>query len=157
MIRKTTIALAALLALSGCASLAESTARTRAMQDQARAEAQQRKDTARLQLAEQQHQLRATAPVCHTDEECSEMWSAAEVWIAQNAGMKLQIATDNVLETYAAPRNGLQLAFKVVKERAPGDSKRLVAWAGCSNAFGCTRNPADAVLAFNEYVGRAAD
>ena len=37
---------------------------------------------------------------CKDEPQCGRWWRTAQVWVAQNSGMKLQIATDAIVDTY---------------------------------------------------------
>lgn len=69
------------LAVAGCASQEELTARAEAEQA-ARA------------------QYQASLPRCSSDKECAAKWSAARRWVLDNCGFKLQHVTDDYMETF---------------------------------------------------------
>ena len=92
----------------------------------------------------------STIPTCNTPEDCTTKWSAAQAWVSQNCQMKIQIATDTLIETYNSI--GMRLACKVVKEPIGSGMYRLIITTGCSNMFGCYVDPWDAAINFNQYV-----
>lgn len=42
---------------------------------------------------------------CKNEAQCVRWWRTAQVWVAQNSGMKVQIATDAIVDTYNPSRN----------------------------------------------------
>jgi hypothetical protein len=106
-------------------------------------------------IQEKRDIFRSTIPFCHNEPDCKEKWSAAQVWVAQNCGMKIQIATDSIIETYnPVPRGTTNLAARVIKEPLGGGKYRIVVTTWCDNMFGCHPDTWDAAINFNEYVGR---
>jgi hypothetical protein len=43
-----------------------------------------------------------TPLICESKESCDILWSKAQIWVSENAGYKIQIATDSIIETYSA-------------------------------------------------------
>lgn len=96
-----------------------------------------------------------TIPYCYDESDCKEKWSAAQVWVAQNCRMKIQVATDSIIETYnPVPRGTTNLAARVLKEPVGGGKYRIIITTWCDNMFGCHPDTWDAAINFNEYVGR---
>jgi len=93
-----------------------------------------------------------TRPECSSDEQCKRAWSAAQGWVSQNCGMKIQIATDSLIETYGSPQSSMVLACKVVKQPSSGGSYIISFDAGCGNFLGCNTDPLNAGMTFNSYV-----
>jgi len=93
-----------------------------------------------------------TRPECSSDEQCKRAWSAAQGWVSQNCGMKIQIATDSLIETYGSPQSSMALACKVVKQPSSGGSYIISFDAGCGNFLGCNTDPLNAGMTFNSYV-----
>lgn len=93
----------------------------------------------------------STIPVCHSEQECAAKWGAAQIWVAQNCGMKIQICTDSIIETYNS--TSMRLAARVIKEPAGGGTYRILIRTWCGNIFGCSPNAWNAAINFNRYVG----
>jgi len=98
-------------------------------------------------------QFRQTIPSC-TEETCKARWNAAQAWIVKNCGMKLQIVTDTVIETYNPPKNSLTLAARVLKEPIGNGEYKIIITTYCDNIFGCSPDALDAANDFNRYVLR---
>lgn len=94
-------------------------------------------------------------PTC-SGELCQEMWSRAQIWIAQNARMKIQIATDSVLQTYN-PNNDPVYAMTATKEALGAGKYRVELALVCGNIFGCTSKPEDVRNIFYHYVNTGED
>jgi hypothetical protein len=90
--------------------------------------------------------------LCVDKVQCDLYWRRAQAWVANNSEYRLQTVTDTVIETYGpiAPRRGL--AFRITKVPDDKEGARIYALPACSNAFGCTPAPTDAVVAFKRFV-----
>lgn len=102
-----------------------------------------------------QAELASTTPVCASDADCKAKWDAAQLWIAHNAGYKLQTATDVLLETYNSVGGSPDIAVQVTKEPMGGGKYKIVVSVSCDNIFGCVPNQWDAALDFNKTVSAA--
>lgn len=144
--------------LSGCASLAERNAKFAELRAERNRELRERQVREQQEAALRQQALELSVPSCSDESECAAMWDAAELWIADNAGMRIATSTRNVIETY--PSNSLRLAARATR-RAQGDGEyRIEVAIGCGNhvfstAF-CSRDPYEATMDFNREVSRAA-
>jgi hypothetical protein len=96
-------------------------------------------------------EARENAPVCSAPTQCARMWEAAQLFVVQNAGYKLQVATDVVIETYNAMNSSTALAMRVVKTPVSG-GYRFEHTAWCANIFGCEKEPVASTLAFNRAL-----
>ncbi len=105
------------------------------------------------QQAQQRQQFNKTIPFCNDDQDCKDKWSAAQIWVSRNCGMKIQIATDTLIETYNSVGSSTNLAARVVKEPIGDGKYRIVINTGCANIFGCFPDAWAAALDFNRYVG----
>ena len=101
--------------------------------------------------AAQQH-LQDTQPVCAHPRQCEAMWIAARDWITSTCGFKIQVATDNLLETYNSTDASTALACRVTKTPLPAGGYKFAATAGCDNIFGCGIPPLRAVQSFNDKL-----
>lgn len=150
---------AAAIAVSGCTSLglygpeAQAELRAKQAEAQARRDAQrERKEAqARAKALSEQKALRAV-PVCSKEDDCSAKWEAAQLWVVNNAGYKLQTVTDVVIETYNS--SGPAVAVRVLKQPIGQGKYELIASVYCDNPFGCTRNVKEAVIDFNRKISR---
>lgn len=109
----------------------------------------------RQKQAEMQREFEQSIPHCEGEKQCSERWSAAQVWVSKNCGMKIQLATDSLIETYnsAAARNSTTLGASVTKEPLGNGRYRIAIRTGCANIFGCFPDAHQSALDFNRYVG----
>lgn len=97
-------------------------------------------------------QLESTTPVCVDEKDCKAKWEAAQLWIVRNAGFKLQIVTDVLLQTYNATGGSPSLAVQATKEPLGGGKYKILVSISCDNVFGCVPNQWDAALSFNRTV-----
>lgn len=100
----------------------------------------------------QQARVRDTIPTCEIEKECQNKWDAAQVWVSQNSGYKIQTASSAIIETYNSTDGSTALAMKVLKEPLGSGKYRFVLSAGCANLFGCDKRPIDVIQRFNDYI-----
>lgn len=105
------------------------------------------------QLAE----FEASRPTCDGQEQCDAMWERAQVWVAQNSRLKIQTATNVLIETYGGRQHDTTLSMRVLKEPMGGGKYRIVFSGGCNNMFGCSPTTAEAGIVFNAYVNAASE
>lgn len=89
-----------------------------------------------------------TALYCEGDAECKKMWERATYFVNANAGFKLQILNDNVIETYNPPHGNTNMAFSISKEPMGDGKYRIWTKVWCGNMFGCSQP-------INETIARA--
>lgn len=105
-----------------------------------------------------QHQLTPDdllqlAPVrCETADQCGKMWQRAQLWVAKNAGFKIQIANDVVIETFNPSKDSTWLAFTVYKEPVGGGAYLINSRAACDNFIGCFPPPDKGRAALHRYI-----
>lgn len=105
--------------------------------------------TARMQ------EIERTTPVCAGDADCTSKWEAAQLWVAKNAGMKIQTVTSVLIQTYNSTDSSTRLAATVTKEPLGGGRYKIVANLRCDNIYGCRPDRLDATIQFNRAVGEA--
>lgn len=86
---------------------------------------------------------------------CAVAWRRAQVWVVQNAGMKIQTATDAVIQTYNAPTYSTRWAFQVLREPQGGGAERFNFSASCGEVPMCGLAPWRMLARFNRAM-RAA-
>ncbi len=101
------------------------------------------------------NQFNKTKPLCNSDDECARKWSAAQIWVLRNCGMKIQIATDSIIETYNAPSGSTSLQCRVTKEPVPDGGYVINLNIGCPNFITCNYDPLESGLRFNMSVNSA--
>jgi hypothetical protein len=90
--------------------------------------------------------------LCTNKAQCDVYWQRAQAWVANNSLYRLQTVTDTVIETYGPEAARTGLAFRITKVPDDKDGARIYALPACSNAFGCSPTPTDAVIAFKRFV-----
>lgn len=93
-----------------------------------------------------------TMPLC-SPENCKVRWEAAQLFVVRHADMKIQIATDVLIETYG-PVRSTDIALRVTKTPIGEGLYRISLMAWCSNLFGCSADPGDLQAQFASEVGR---
>ena len=104
-----------------------------------------------------QRQAGATRPVCDGAADCAAKWDAAQLWVAQHAGYGIQTATNVVIQTYTSVNSSdTRLMATVTKEPIGSGKYRIVAKLSCWNMSGCSTDPTQATVDFNNAVAAAA-
>lgn len=103
--------------------------------------------------AAKQAEIQRTTPTCHSDQECKLKWAAARNWILANSPLKLQLITDDYLETYNPQPNYPEIAVRVQRQPlADGSGYAFPVTVWCDNIFGCVPNQWDAALSYNRTI-----
>ena len=89
---------------------------------------------------------------CKGAQQCGAMWQRAQVWVVNNAGYKIQIANDAVIQTFNPIQPSVALAFTVTKEPKGNDVFEINSRAGCANQFVCRPLPNRARAALHRYL-----
>lgn len=109
---------------------------------------------------EQKNRWAETMPICFDKIDCSTKWAAARNWVQGNAGYKIQIYSDDLIETYNSQQYDPKIAVSVSKNPLPfmvdgeqpyGISIRV----SCGNIFGCIPTADEAIVGFNNSVAAA--
>jgi hypothetical protein len=95
-------------------------------------------------------------PTCRGTEQCAVMWELATAWVAENSALHIRTATPTLIVTENGGQHSPELAMQVSLVPTGGGRKEIRFKAGCSNMFGCARDPGKAADAFYRHVGRAA-
>ena len=103
-----------------------------------------------------QSQVAETIPTCSDDRDCDRKWVAAQAFVTQNSGFRIQTATDAIIETFG-PTTAVAFAFNVVKEPIVDAGYRFLVTVYCGNIFGCGEDPWDVALRFNNYLNQLSD
>jgi hypothetical protein len=90
--------------------------------------------------------------LCINKTQCDVYWQRAQAWVANNSRYRLQTITDTVIETYGPLATQTGLAFRITKVPDDKDGARIYVLPVCSNVFACSPTPADAVIAFKQFV-----
>ena len=93
-----------------------------------------------------------TIPVCDLKLDCTAKWEAAQLWVAKNAGYKIQTATNVIIETFNPTRDDTYLAAKITKEPIGSGKYKIVANLWCNNMFGCNPDKWLASIEFNKSI-----
>jgi len=98
------------------------------------------------------NQYLATIPECRSESSCKSMWEAAQVWVARNAGYKVQVSTDTVIETFNSIGSSTGIAVSVLKVPLGDGHYKIEVNIRCANIFGCTPNAWVAAQNFNNTL-----
>lgn len=90
--------------------------------------------------------------VCQSEGECEEMWGRAISWVAEFSSYRIQLQTDDLIQTYGPTPNSPYPAYMVSRTPLGDNQYRINFRAGCDNMFGCNPNIVIAHGAFNRTV-----
>ncbi|WP_374438435.1 hypothetical protein [Inhella sp.] len=107
-------------------------------QDRLFAEKQKRESDARAEAERQRVQLLTELETaaqnakfaCQTKSECQKAFSITQIFISENADMKIQVATETIIETYN-PTESLKTGLKAVKVPRKADSAEIFLTVTC--------------------------
>jgi hypothetical protein len=99
---------------------------------------------------------------CLTRDECQKAFSLSQIFVSENADMKIQVATDTIVETYNATEMA-KIALKAVRIPGEGASSVIVLSGSCKGAEGtngsiaehCTRKMLRIYRSFPEFMRRS--
>ena len=83
----------------------------------------------------------ATPVICEGKDACEVMWSKAQIWVSENAGYKIQIATDSIIETYTARDYSQGYAVRMTKMPIGGGKYELSLNINCGYPALCSERP----------------
>ena len=89
---------------------------------------------------------------CEGEEQCGLIWERATYFVSTNAGFKIQIHNDTLIETYNPSENSPRLAFSISREPLGNGRYRIWTKAWCANIFGCNPNHYEAIARAKRYM-----
>ncbi len=89
--------------------------------------------------------------------QCSEYWERAQLWLAKHSQMKIQTATNVMIQTYNPINSDVIYGFSVIKEPVGNSAYSIQMTMACGNAFGCNPEPIYVRNAFYYYVKNGQD
>jgi len=111
----------------------------RRKQEEERADAARQRLRLRLDLERAARDARFH---CATRDQCQKAFSLSQVFISENADMKIQIATDTIVETYNATEVA-RVALKAVRIPGEGSSSVIVLSGSCKGGEGADGSHVD--------------
>lgn len=95
--------------------------------EQAHAEIARKKQQAQLVLLEAAQKSRF---LCQNKTECEKAFSLTQIFVSENSDMKIQVATDTIIETYN-PTEAMKTTLKAMKIPRRADTAEIVLTASC--------------------------
>lgn len=89
---------------------------------------------------------------CEGEGECKVMWERATFFVNSNAGFKLQVHNDTIIQTYNPSEHSPELAFSISKEPLGNGRYQIWTKAWCANIFGCQPNQYEATARAKRYI-----
>ena len=69
---------------------------------------------------------------CNGKAECDKAFSLTQIYLSENSDMKIQVATDTIVETYN-PTDSMKIGIKATKQPKKGDRSEIVLTANCKD------------------------
>jgi len=92
-----------------------------------------------------------------TEADCPQYWQRAQLWLAKHSNMKIQTATDVLLQTFnPSSSSGSTYGFTVTKEPFADGQYKITMEAACSGMF-CSPKVEEVYKAFFYYVKTGTD
>lgn len=87
--------------------------------------------------------------------QCTELWSAAQVWLAKNSRYRFQIVNDNIIQTHGPHENVFNgVAYTLTRETRGEGKAAIVITGDCySTIYGCAFDPSPYVNALYYHLG----
>ena len=101
---------------------------------------------------QQQTEINKNIPMCFSKKECEAKWAVARKWVLNNCTTKIQIYSDDLIETFNPPAHSPELAARIIKEPAGNNAYAILATIWCNNMFGCVPSKYEALMDFNNNV-----
>ncbi|MCK7546155.1 hypothetical protein MLC59_18515 [Marinobacter bryozoorum] len=89
---------------------------------------------------------------CEGEADCKAVWERATFFVNNNAGFKLQIHNDTIIQTFNPTQNSPRLAFSISKEPLGDGRYQIWTKAWCANMFGCQPNQYEAIAKAKKYM-----
>lgn len=77
-------------------------------------------------IVELDHPLECTGKAA-----CDDLWRRAQIWVLNNSGYKIQVATEVVIETYNPGLSSTTFAIRLTRELQPDGTERMEIMADC--------------------------
>lgn len=108
-----------------------------------------------VRLQQESGQAQADSAVeCRGEKACKKMFALTQVFISEHSSMKLQIATDTVIETHNPTERGL-IGLKAIKTPGGGDSEKIRLLVSCKAPTidtSCLRKSIDIYKQFRPFI-----
>jgi len=95
--------------------------------EEARAEMERKRLQRRVAVMEAANKSRL---FCQSHAECQKAFSLTQIFVSENSDMKIQVATETIIETYN-PTDSMKTGLKAVKIPRRADSAEIVVTASC--------------------------
>jgi len=92
------------------------------------------------------------AITCKSKADCDVKWSKAVAWVSANAAYRMQVQSEQLIQTYNSIDTGLSVVVNKISE--PNGAGKIVARMSCGNMFGCFPDTYVALQQFTAFVGR---
>jgi len=95
----------------------------------------------------------ATEPlICDGPVQCQTAWRLAQLWVVTNSGLKIQLATDVVIQTYPGDQTTTLRNYTITRQPIEGQRERITFASACQSIFGCRGNEVQLAASFKRYV-----
>ena len=89
---------------------------------------------------------------CQGPGQCAEYWKRAQVWIAQNSRMKIQLATDAVIETFDPPNYPAVRGYRITRTPMADGIERISIASACNSEWTCATDEYLDAVKFKRFV-----
>lgn len=93
---------------------------------------------------------------CAGENECKIMWDRAMYFVNTNSGYKVQIANDNMIETYNPSQYSPKLAFRIIKQPLGDGAYKITVQTWCDNFLGCSPDSRTTTARAKRYIRSGA-
>lgn len=91
---------------------------------------------------------------CVQGPDCESKWSRALQWVLANSSWKIQIQTDQMIQTFGPGNRSPSSAFVITKTTNGNGAYNINFTSACDNIFGCFPSSLELKASFNNAVGQ---
>ena len=95
----------------------------------------------------------ATEPlVCEGPAQCQAAWRLAQLWVVSNSGLKIQLATDVVIQTLPGDQFTTLRNYTITRRPIDAQRESITFASACQNIVGCRGNEIEIAANFKRYI-----
>ena len=109
-----------------------------------------------LPYLSEEDRLQLLTPIeCSEPAECDLLWRKAQVWVATNAGFKIQVISSVIIETYSSSNDSFRWAARVIRRPISTSRSEIEVDFSCGAANLCRPDAERLTISFKQYLRRA--
>lgn len=92
--------------------------------------------------------------ICKGQDQCATYWQRAQIYVAKNSELKIQIANDYVIQTNPSPKNSVIPSYIITKSPKGKDEYIIDIQIDCPNIYGLCHpaSPKNLLIQIKKYI-----